>query len=74
MDPLIINLYNPEDALCPSPSSLSPSSVSMSDMEVRIVPYTWSPLDSCRGGKQKTTSRVRDGRAQNKKTVGGNRK
>jgi hypothetical protein len=65
---LIIELHNPEDALR-NADSYSPSSASSSDLEDRVAPFTSSPLDSCRGGKQKTPSRVRDARKKNKKTT-----
>ena len=48
-----IKLANPQEAT-------SPSSISSSDMENRFIPFAYSPLDSCRGGKQKAPSRIRD--------------
>ena len=55
MSGLTIRLFNPNDAV------LSPKSP---DLEERIAPFTYSPLDGCRGGKvragQKSRHLVRD--------------
>jgi hypothetical protein len=54
---------------CPEEAT-SPSSISLSDIEDRFIPFTHSPLDICRGGKQKTPSRVRDGKKNAEKASG----
>ena len=55
MSGLTIRLFNPDDA------ALSPKSPAL---EERTAPFTYSPLDGCRGGKirvgQKSRHPVRD--------------
>lgn len=56
MSGLTIRLFNPNDAL------LSPTNPER--LEERTAPFTYSPLDSCRGGRlgggQKSRHPVRD--------------
>jgi hypothetical protein len=50
MSGLTIRLFNPNDAL------LSPTSP---ELEERTAPFTYSPLDSCRGGKVRVSQKSR---------------
>jgi hypothetical protein len=59
-----ILLFNPGEAVR---KDIEPSSPA----EDRTVPFTYSPLDSCRGGKQKTSSRVRDAQKRHTKKITG---
>jgi hypothetical protein len=65
-----VTLANPADANVSL--SKSSSSSSLADMDDRALPFTHSPLDSCRGGSVRKNSRprVRDGAHYAKETTG----
>lgn len=61
MSGLTIQLFNPGAALRKDSSAGSPTSP---DVDFKIAPFAYSPLDKCRGGKmrlcQKSRAQVRD--------------
>ena len=67
---ITFTLANPTDANVSLSNSSSTSS--LADMDDRALPFTYSPLDNCRGGatRKKSRPRVRDGAHNAKETIG----